>query len=51
MRGTWMEKEVEIFCCKRNQQNQVQEHHCKEIVLHPVHKKIFISYFSQHNNL
>jgi hypothetical protein len=25
MRGTGMEKEVEIFCYKYNQQNQVQE--------------------------
>jgi hypothetical protein len=31
MRGTGMEKEVEIFCYKHNQQNQVQEHHCKEM--------------------
>jgi hypothetical protein len=29
MRGTGMEKKVEIFCYKHNQQNQVQEHHCK----------------------
>jgi hypothetical protein len=26
-----MEKEVEMFCCKRNQQNQVQDHHCKDM--------------------
>jgi hypothetical protein len=31
MRGTGMEKEVEIFCYRHNQQNQVQEHHWKEI--------------------
>jgi hypothetical protein len=26
-----MENEVDIFCYKHNQQNQVQEHHCKEM--------------------
>jgi hypothetical protein len=31
MRGIGMEKEVEIFCNRHNQQNQVQEHHCKEM--------------------
>jgi hypothetical protein len=31
MRGTGMEMEVEIFCYKHNQQNQVQEHRCKEM--------------------
>jgi hypothetical protein len=31
MRGTGIEKEVEIFCYEHNQQNQVYEHQCKEM--------------------
>jgi hypothetical protein len=31
IRGTGMEKVVEILCYKHNQQTQVQEHHCKDM--------------------
>jgi hypothetical protein len=31
MRGTGMEKEVEIFATNVTNKNEVQEHHCKEM--------------------
>jgi hypothetical protein len=31
MRGTGMEKEVEMFAANVSNKNQVQEHYCKEM--------------------